>query len=261
MSRLGLSLAILAGLIAGVGSPSPPSAEAASGGRFDCLALYDAGDYSAAVACFESLETGGAHNGHLLYNLGNAHYRAGDPARALLAYRRASLYLPRDGDLKANLGSARDQIQDDLIPPDIRSPLMSTLLAPYDSLSQKELLITGAVAWVLLMGMLALRLRQRFDYTRLSAALLGSIALFGLLGGVARSYQTENQPIAVVLSEEATVRSGRDVRSTDLVRLHAGAEVGVLEVNEQWMQVALSNGTRGWLPANALGLVRPLPQE
>jgi tetratricopeptide (TPR) repeat protein len=226
--------------------------------RFDCGALYDAGDYPAAVGCFESLALGGNHNGHLLYNLGNAHYRAGAPARALLAYRRASLYLPRDGDLKANLASARGQIQDNLDPPDVRSALMSTLLAPYDGLSQRELLLTGAGGWLLLMLLLGIRTRRPFTYAPLAFALLGGIALFGLLGGTARSYQTQQHPIAVLLAEEATVRSGRDVRSTDLVRLHAGAELLVLEHGQDWMQVGLSNGTRGWLPSDSLGLVRPL---
>ena len=139
---------------------SPAQAEATSA---DCSSLYDDGDYQGAVTCFEGLEKGGAHNGHLLYNLGNAWYRTGDPARALLAYRRASLYLPRDGDLQANLKSARDQIQDDLDPPDIRSPLAGTLLAPYDALSQRELLLLGAVSWVLLLLVVAIRLRKTFS--------------------------------------------------------------------------------------------------
>jgi tetratricopeptide (TPR) repeat protein len=252
-------LVLLAFLLTPLQAQANPAdlADAASE-RFDCGALYDAGDYPAAVDCFESLALGGNHNGHLLYNLGNAHYRAGAPARALLAYRRASLYLPRDGDLKANLASTRGQVQDDLDPPDVRSPLMSTLLAPYDGLSQRELLLTGAVGWLLLILVLGIRTRRPFSYATLAFTLLGGIALFGLLGGAARSYQTQQHPIAVLLAEEATVRSGRDLRSTDLVRLHAGAELRVLEHGQDWMQVGLSNGTRGWLPSDALGLVRPL---
>lgn len=231
----------------------------ARGSRFDCSALYDSGDYPAAVECFESLETTGIHNGHLLYNLGNAWYRSGDPARALLAYRRAALYLPRDGDLKANLGSARDQTQDDLAAPDIREPLLETLLAPYDALSKRELLLLGLASWVLLFVLLGIRNYRTVPFGRLSAVALASLALFGLLGAGVRSYQTEHHPIAIVVVDEATVRSGRDLHSTDLVRLHAGAELKVLQRGERWMQVALSTGTRGWLPAEALGLVQPLP--
>jgi len=262
MSRSPLSMTAGLWVLLALLTPLTAQADQASAaGRFDCTALYDAGEYAAAVGCFESLEAGGTHNGHLLYNVGNAQYRSGAPARALLAYRRASLYLPRDGDLKANLTSARDQIQDDLAPPDVRAPLMSTLLAPYDSLSQRELLLTGAGGWVLLMGVLGLRTRKSFAYARLTGAVLGAVALFGLLGGAARSYQTERHPIAVLLAEEAMVRSGRDVRSTDLVRLHAGAELKVLEISAEWMQVELANGTRGWLADSALGLVRPIPPK
>ena len=249
---------VLCALIA-LGLAFPDTSQAMDDKQIDCPGLYEAGDYRAAAACFEALEQSGTHNGHLLYNLGNAWYRAGDPARALLAYRRASLYLPRDGDLAANLESVRGQTKDDLDPPDTRSTLASTLLGPYDALSQRELLLVGGIAWALFMLLLAWRTRRELPYGLGLVLLTGSVAVFGLVGGGARSYQTSHSPIAVVLSPEVTVRSGRDVRSTDLVRLHAGAEVRALEEHDDWTQVLLSNGTRGWLPRESLGLVQPLP--
>ena len=57
------------------------------------------------------LGTAGA-DGQLLYNLGNAAFRLNQIGRAILYYERAQVLLPRDADLKFNLGHAREQIRD-----------------------------------------------------------------------------------------------------------------------------------------------------
>ena len=253
---------LLIACLTGLALPSRAFAEdGAPMDRFDCPGLYRDGDFLSAAACFESQEIAGKHDGPLLYNLGNSYYRAGEVGRAILAYRRAALFLPRDADLRANLDFARNQRADDLEPPDERSPMLDTLLAPYDTLSRTQMLLLGLGAWVVLFGLLSYRLVRPLSTWKLPAAGLAFIALFGLIGASARSYQTEHHPIAVVLVPEVTVRSGQDPHSTDLVRLHAGAEIKVVERGESYMQVALSTGTRGWLRSEALGLVQPLPES
>lgn len=236
----------------------PASAQqVAQPASFDCGALYEAGSYAEAAACFGSLEATGNHNGHVLYNQGNAWYRAGDVGRAVHAYRRALLYLPRDGDVRANLASARSRAKDALEPPDSRGALGRALLAPYDSFSAGELLLLGSLAWALLFSALAVRTRRELIG---GAGLLVLIAIFAglnLIGWTARSYQLRQHPVAVVLSAEVTLRSGRDLQSVDLARLHAGAEGRVVERTDDWVQVALSSGQRGWLPASEVGLVLP----
>ena len=223
---------------------------------FDCPTLYDEGDYAAAADCFEALADQGNGNGHLFYNLGNARYREGSLGEAILGWRKAALYLPRDGDLKANLKRVRDLAKDDLAPPGEREALARTLLGPYDALSASELLLVGAVAWALLLILGAIRFTRPLPGWGAGAALLGFVVLFGLGGWSVRSYTISQHPDAVVLAEEVTLRSGRDVLSTDLARLHEGAEVRVVEVSDGWVQVALSTGPRGWLSAGAVGLVQ-----
>ena len=222
-----------------------------------CTALYEGGAYTDAAECFRALESAGHRNGHLLYNEGNAWYRAGDAGRAVLAFRRAAVYLPRDGDVRANLAAARRRAKDDLEPPDTRSALAGTVLAPYDALSPAELLLLGSAAWGLLFVLLAVRVRRELPGGVGPLILLAMLAASGLMGWSARSYQLTASPLAVVVGEEVTLRSGRDLQSVDLVRLHAGAEVRVVEEGGSWYQVALSSGQRGWLPGSEVGLVRP----
>jgi uncharacterized protein YgiM (DUF1202 family) len=87
--------------------------------------------------------------------------------------------------------------------------------------------------------------------------ILGLVAALGLVGHVARVRQVESRPVAVVIVDEVTLRSGRDVRSVDLARVHAGAEIAVIAKDSPWLQVRLSEEVRGWIPDNTVALVRP----
>jgi len=259
MSRLGGRLLVvsLTLWIAAVGLCE--SAQASTDGDpedYNCRALYDSGEHLKSANCFASLEAAGNHNGHLLYNLGNAWQQAGETGSAILAYRRALLFMPRDGDLQANLRSARAKTRDDLPPADERAALARTLFAPYDSLSAMELLILGTIAWIVLFALLTLRMWRDESLLSLPSVLLAIVAAAGLGGHLARSYQISEQPLAVVLVDEATLRSGQDLRSAELWRVHEGAELQVVEETEEWAQVTLSTGQRGWLPKDSLGLAR-----
>lgn len=69
--------------------------------RFDSAKSPD--DYRDAAKILESVLADGYENGAVYYNLGNAWFRAGEYGRAILNYRKAKPYRPRDPYLNANL--------------------------------------------------------------------------------------------------------------------------------------------------------------
>jgi len=71
---------------------------------FDSASTSD--DYRAAARELETIVADGVRSGAVYYNLGNAYYRAGDYGRAILNYRKAKPYRPRDTFLEANLQQA-----------------------------------------------------------------------------------------------------------------------------------------------------------
>jgi tetratricopeptide (TPR) repeat protein len=225
-----------------------------------CFDDYEAGRYEDAAGCFllHAAEGGERFDAHLLYNTGNAYHREGRYAEAIWAYRLALLDLPRDGDLRANLDTARAKAVDDLPAPLARGAVGRALLAPYDSLSGREMLLLGTIAWALFFIGLAVRVHRPFSFGTMGALpLLGLVAVLGLVGHVARSRQIESRPVAVVIVDEVTLRSGRDLRSVDLARIHAGAEIAVIAKDAPWIQVRLGEDLRGWIPDTAVALVRP----
>ena len=63
-------------------------------------------DFHAAAKAFESLLEDGYDNGAVNYNLGNAYFRANEFGKAIVHFRRAKRYLPRDPFVQANLQQA-----------------------------------------------------------------------------------------------------------------------------------------------------------
>ncbi len=70
---------------------------------------YAAGHFQAATEGYEALVRTSQSNASLFYNLGNAWYRRGDLARAILNYERALALEPRHAEAIANLRLVRDQ--------------------------------------------------------------------------------------------------------------------------------------------------------
>ncbi len=74
------------------------------------LELFDSAqspdDYRESAKVLESILADGYRSGAVYYNLGNAYYRAGEYGRAILNYRKAKLFRPRDPYLAANLAQA-----------------------------------------------------------------------------------------------------------------------------------------------------------
>jgi len=100
--------AIIVGLFGTNAMASDPGAHQRAFVR--ALELFDSAktpdDYRESAAVLESILADGFRNGAVYYNLGNAYFRAGDFGRAVLSYRKAKVYRPRDPYLNANLQQA-----------------------------------------------------------------------------------------------------------------------------------------------------------
>ena len=124
--------------------------------------LYEQGNYAQAISLYQSLlKTEGEHP-WLHYNLGNAQFKRGDLASAILHFHRAWSLRPRDLEARFNLEFALEQAGEPWIPPGIPRP---AYLA-FQLLSLKEL---GAVSLTLYMHPepVALIRRRKRLYTHL----------------------------------------------------------------------------------------------
>ncbi|MEM7052173.1 MAG: tetratricopeptide repeat protein [Acidobacteriota bacterium] len=206
---------------------------------------YEDGDYGRAVRLYEGLIERGVDNGRLHYNLGNAYLRAGELGRAIASYRRAQSALPRDQDTAANLAFARRSARDALSPPG-PSAVQRTLFFWHYRLSRQELFAATLGLNLLFWGLLGWRLyRPNSEILRW----LTGLVLIPLLA-VAASWATRTispQRVAVIVPQEINVQSGTSRDSVVLFKLHAGAELAVLDERPDWLRIALPDGEQGWL--------------
>lgn len=213
---------------------------------------YKEGKYSQAARSFEKLLQDGPRNGTLYYNLGNSYFKIGMLGKAILSYRLAELYMPRDEDLNANLRYAR-QLTKDKIETKQLVPFLKRFCFWYSKLNIRELflvlLIVHALFWIL--ALLKIVLRNEY----LNFIFFITLALTVVLGSsfAIKLYHYSYGTAGVVLAKEVTVRSGNGINNTALFQLHDGAEFKITQQEGDWLKIELPDGKKGWIDSRWAG--------
>ena len=212
--------------------------------------LYARGKFAAAAASYENMLQSGTASPVLLFNDGNAEFKAGHLGQAIAAYRRAAQLAPRDAELRANLAFVRNQVQG--------APLRENFWQNWvGALTLNEgAVLTAILFWLTVALFIARQIRPSL-VPKLKTATWIFVALTFFSGAVL-GLQTANHfssATAVVIADNAPVRSGpfEDAQSAFSVR--DGAELAVLDRRDGWVQIVDSVGKSGWLSAKLVAVV------
>lgn len=208
-------------------------------------------------ACYEGiLASGDFSNGGIYYNLGNAYAQLGDIPRAILNYRRAQLFLPRNRQLQANLQYVRAKRQDHFAEPEA-SPVLQTLFFWHYDLAFHSRLWTAAVLAAVFWLAAIVLIWHRPAWLKVAAAILLLAALACGLSSFISIYTLRHARPAVILATEATPRKGdgNSYAAAFDAPLHAGTEVVILRTRGDWHEIALPNHLTGWLPDSVLQIL------
>lgn len=194
----------------------------------------------------------GLVSGNVYFNLGNAYFKAGQVGRAILNYERARRFLPSDPDLEANLRFARSLTGTEVCQP----PLWQHLVFPLaHRVATDRLVWLTSAAYTLLFVVLAVyRLwPRRSQWLRYAGWGVAAGLVVITLSLVQQLRTSEWQRHAVVLKQEDTpVRFEPAASGTVHFSATQGTRVRVLDVREDWWQVARCDGRRGWIEKEAL---------
>ncbi len=217
--------------------------------------LYGSGDYSGAAAIYRQLFEEGFRSGDLFYNTGNAFFKSGDNASAILFYERAKLLSPADEDIDYNLQIARSRITDRL-----ETVPQLFFVRWFDFLSllaSTNFWAVGAIVLFLLSLMLAVlfltraRARGRLLSFWLSlATLLLSMLLISL--AVRNNSLVNHNSRAVIMCSIVTGRSAPGETGNELFVLHSGTTVTVEQELGDFREVRLPDGNKGWIRADCM---------
>ena len=212
---------------------------------------YSAGQWAQAAADWTDLTATGLRSKELYYNLGNAWFKAGQIAPAILNYERALRLDPSDSDVRYNLEFARAQTQDriDEVPEFILktwTQKLSYLLSSnaWAGLSLFLLALTLALVLLFLLGPTVNARRTGF-FTGIVALLLTLMSW-----GFARSLKSaaERHDDAIVMRPVSSVTSSPSSDAAkSLFILHEGTKVKVLDEVSGFTDIELADGRRGWI--------------
>ncbi|MCF7847825.1 MAG: hypothetical protein K9M45_03155 [Kiritimatiellales bacterium] len=209
--------------------------------------------YAEAAKQYEFLvQEENIHNGHLYYTLANTHFLAGNIGRAILNYRRAEKYTPRNADLRHNLDYARKQ-RIDLIPSKERSAMTEKLLGWHYHIPTALRWWLFAASYLLMWGAWVWVGKSRRNEARIAfaaAALLSVVLATSLVVELAAARQMKD---GVILAKEVLARKGDGeiYAPSFLEPLHTGTEFRLLESRGQWWYIRLADGQSCWIPAHA----------
>jgi tetratricopeptide (TPR) repeat protein len=210
---------------------------------------YQNGDYQGAIVAYEHRLANGEASGDIYYNLGLAYYESGQLGLALLNYRRAEIYLPRDEAVALQIARIREQREDFIGTESDWLAITASLTS--DILTLYELSIVVFVLWALYFLLLALsRANLRWLLWLTAAGMLIGVFFLGT-----RLYVETQEHEAVVLVDAAQIMSGPAEDYLPLYVLYEAAELRILEERDGWLRFILADGRSGWIAAGDVGIV------
>lgn len=210
----------------------------------DAVRAYKAGDYTAAAAQFESIAKTRVNNPDLFYNTGNAYLKSKDLGRAILWYERARKLAPSDPDLKFNLAYAQSLLKDKKEP---KFSFAGILYFWQGLVSLNRLQYASiTLSFCFFIWATVQKARSRHIFSGIGIFIFLLFAGTTLAAGL--EYNRINSDVkAVILAEQAGVRSGTMDNATLLFDLHAGTRVRVLEKKENYMKIRFAKDKVGWV--------------
>ncbi len=204
--------------------------------------LYAEGKFAGAAGAYEKIIQSGAVSPALYFNYGNAEFKAGNPGRAIAAYRRAEQLAPRNAEMRANLDFVRNQVQG----PTLRESRWQDWLG---TLTLNEWTTMAAIAlWLTLALLMARQIRPALKTTLRGLTRFAVAALIATSTVVAVDAANHfSKQTAVVVVPDPILRSGPFDEAQNAFTVHNGAELSVLDCRDNWLQVTDGAGRIGWL--------------
>ncbi len=216
---------------------------------------YINGDHHTAAMLYEQIVARGMGSAKLYYNLANAYFKEERFGKAILYYNRALRLAPGNDDIRYNLSVAEARTKDNIerIPEFfvinwLRAARHTMGCTAWTTLSLVAL-ITALVLFLFYLLSQRLVLRKTGFYGTMAAMLLFICATW-FAAGARREMLDQTQ--AIVMSASVAVKSSPDKSATDLFVLHEGTSVEITNRFDNWCEVMIADGKKGWLESKAV---------
>lgn len=217
--------------------------------------LYQKGDYTQAAAVYSSILKSGKESSALYYNLGNTYYKLNNVPESIYYYEKALQLDPENADAKNNLIFA-NQMKVDAITPLPKTwvrQLSDGIVGLFSAHTWAVLSIIGVFAFVLSFLLYYFVERTALKRTFFSLML---VFLFFAIGSYTLAHfchkQVRQTQYAILFDKTVRVFSDANAYSSEVMQLHEGTKVEIIEDAKDWVKIRLVNGKTGWTKVNSL---------
>lgn len=222
---------------------------------------YNKENYALAIELYSECLAQNGRNANVYYNLGNAWYRQGDIAQAILNYERALRIDPSFSDARTNLNFVRTKLQDK--PEDNNSLLTRAHNRVVNSMSANGWAWTAFIVFLVLLGFAAAYIFSSNIVIRKAGFFGGIIMLVVVVYFIVVAYDGSkriNDHSEAIVTVPSTMLNSvpRQPKQTEkVVPLHEGTKVEIVDsvatpddpVSPRWYNVKINGSSSAWLRA------------
>ncbi len=214
---------------------------------------YANSNFIGAERAYREILNRGVHSAALYYNLGNVHHKRGAVGESLLYYYKALRLAPSDSDILHNIEVVKAKTTDNI------ESMPRLFLIEWSEwlgsrLSGMEWSILSLVLFAVALGLLMLYLLAESMRTRrigfMSTLICGVIFVMATHFAIEDRKELLNPSEAIVMSRAISVKSSPNRAATELFILHEGTKVEVVTTHENWYEIKLDDGKKGWVESS-----------
>ena len=216
--------------------------------------LFISKKYEKSIELYEKIIGSGQENSTVFYNLGNAYYRSGDIGHAIWAYKHANKFSPRDKDIIHNLKIAEAKKIDR-----INSPPLFILHDFYRKIKSYmtmfELILVGGILFFIFS---LLWIKQIFSekinvLSKSIFQILLTVLITVHVVIIDMAFERKRISNEAIIVRKSDAQSGPILGDNKvLFQINEGSVVEVLEEKNNWSEIILIDGKKGWVFSNAL---------
>ena len=219
---------------------------------------FSSGNYEKALELWMDIYKTGYRSAELEYNIGNAYFKLNNIPGAILFFERAFLLKPGDEDINYNLQIVRTLVVDrfEEIPELFFVRWYNLLSLALSTNTWAKISISTFILCLLFISLYFYTSKYRLKVLGFWLAVLFIIVSLASLAFTLRNKtMVYDSHKAIIFSPVVNGKSSPDNSGTDLFVLHEGTKVTVEDEVGEWYEIRLSDGNKGWIPANSLEII------
>ena len=201
--------------------------------------------YSLAIDKYQSIISSGTESSELYYNLGNSYYRLNEIHQAIYFYEKSLKINPNFTEAIENLELCNQLLIDKIEKmPEIFYKIYYENLKNF--LSIKWWKITSLIfIWIyFLFFVIKILFKKRFIFSQ-NIILVFSLLFFVIYHDISNDSLESKE--AIIFSQVIDIMSAPSEKANKLFTLHIGTKVKIKDQIENWVNISLDNGNKGWV--------------